>query len=57
MIVVRITMNVIPEKQKEVVQTLLSMTGPMEKALGCLSYPHCCKNLRRSAFVIARVKP
>jgi hypothetical protein len=22
-----------------------------------LSLPHCCKNLRRSAFVIARVKP
>ena len=42
MIVVRITMNVMPEKQKEVVQTLLSMTGPMEKALGCLSYSLLC---------------
>jgi quinol monooxygenase YgiN len=42
MIVVRITMNVLPEKQKEVVQTLLSMTGPMEKELGCLSYSLLC---------------
>jgi quinol monooxygenase YgiN len=38
MIVVRITMNALPEKQKEVVQTLLSMIGPMEKVQGCLSY-------------------
>jgi quinol monooxygenase YgiN len=37
MIVVRITLNVLPEKQKEVVQTLLSMMGPMEKEAGCLS--------------------
>jgi quinol monooxygenase YgiN len=38
MIVVRITMNVLPEKQKEMVQTLLSMMGPMEREMGCLSY-------------------
>jgi quinol monooxygenase YgiN len=38
MIVVRITMNVIPEKQKELAQTLFSMIGPMEKEAGCLSY-------------------
>ena len=36
MIAVRITMNVLPEKQKEVVQTLLLMMGPMENELGCL---------------------
>ena len=42
MIVVRITMNVLPEKQKEVVQTLLSMIGPMEKEVGCLSYSLLC---------------
>ena len=42
MIVVRITMNVLPEKQKEVVQTLLSMMGPMEEELGCLSYSLLC---------------
>ena len=42
MIAVRITMNVLPEKQKEVVQTLLSMMGPMEMELGCLSYSLLC---------------
>jgi quinol monooxygenase YgiN len=42
MIVVRITMNVLPEKQKEVVQTLLSMMGPMEREVGCLSYSLFC---------------
>ncbi|MDZ7831472.1 MAG: antibiotic biosynthesis monooxygenase family protein [Desulfobacterales bacterium] len=38
MIVVRITMHVLPEKQKEVVQTLLSLMPPMEHEAGCLSY-------------------
>jgi quinol monooxygenase YgiN len=38
MIVVKIEMNVLPEKQKELVQTLLSMIGSMEKEAGCLSY-------------------
>jgi quinol monooxygenase YgiN len=42
MIVVRITMNVLPEKQKELVQTLLSMIGTMEKEAGCLSYTLFC---------------
>jgi quinol monooxygenase YgiN len=42
MIVVRITLNVLPEKQKEVVQTLLSMMGPMEKEAGCLSCSLLC---------------
>jgi quinol monooxygenase YgiN len=31
-------MNVLPEKQKEVLQTLLSLVGPSEKEKGCLSY-------------------
>ncbi len=38
MILLRIIMNVQPEKQKEVLQTLLSMAGPMKKEKGCLSY-------------------
>jgi quinol monooxygenase YgiN len=38
MIVVKITMNALPEKQKELVQTLRSMVGLMEKEAGCLSY-------------------
>ncbi|MEE4603104.1 MAG: antibiotic biosynthesis monooxygenase family protein [Desulfobacteraceae bacterium] len=42
MIVVRITMHVLPEKQKELVQTLLSMIEPMEKEAGCLSYALFC---------------
>jgi quinol monooxygenase YgiN len=42
MIVVRMTMNVLPEKQKELVQTILSMIGPMEKEAGCLSFALFC---------------
>jgi len=42
MIVVRITMDVLPEKQKEVVQTLQSMMSPMERQAGCLSYSLLC---------------
>ena len=42
MIVVRITMNVLPEKQLEVTQTLLSMIEPTGKEAGCLSYSVFC---------------
>jgi quinol monooxygenase YgiN len=42
MIVVRITMNVLPEKQLEVTQTLLSMIVPTGKETGCLSYAVFC---------------
>ena len=42
MIVVRISMQVLPEKQKELVQTILSMSFSMEKAKGCLSYALFC---------------
>jgi quinol monooxygenase YgiN len=42
MIVVRIIMNVLPEKHKEVIQTLLSMIEPMGKEKGCLSYDVFC---------------
>ena len=38
MIILRITMNVLPEKQLEVTQTLLSMIEPTIKEAGCLSY-------------------
>jgi quinol monooxygenase YgiN len=37
-IILRITLNVLPEKQKEVMQTLLSMIEPTGKEKGCLSY-------------------
>jgi quinol monooxygenase YgiN len=42
MIVVRITLNVLPEKQLEVTQTLLSMIEPTGKESGCLSYAVFC---------------
>ena len=42
MILVRITMNVLPEKQKEVVQTLQSMMDFMERETDCLSYSFLC---------------
>jgi quinol monooxygenase YgiN len=38
MIVIRTIMIVLPEKQKEVLQTLLSLIAPLEKEKGCLSY-------------------
>jgi len=50
MIVVRITMNVLPEKQKEVIQTLLSMIEPMGKEKGCLSYDVFCDIERKTVI-------
>jgi quinol monooxygenase YgiN len=38
MIVIRTIMNVLPEKQKEVLQTLISLIEPPGKESGCLSY-------------------
>ena len=38
MIIVRIGMNALPEKQKEVMQTLLSMIESTGKERGCLSH-------------------
>ena len=38
MIIVKIAMNAIPEKQKEVMQTLLSMVESTGKENGCLSH-------------------
>lgn len=42
MIFVRITMNVLPEKQLEVTQTILSMVKSMGKEAGCLEYAAFC---------------
>ena len=42
MIVLRVTLDVIPEKQLEVTQTLLSMIEPVVKEAGCLSYAVFC---------------
>jgi quinol monooxygenase YgiN len=38
MILVRITMHVLPEKRKEISQTLVSMIEPTCREEGCLSY-------------------
>lgn len=38
MTVIRIIMNVLPEKQKEVLQTLLSLIDSPKKDKGCLNY-------------------
>ncbi len=38
MIIVKIVLNVLPEKQLEFTQTLLSMIKPTRKEQGCLSY-------------------
>lgn len=38
MIIVRTIMTALPEKQKEVLQTLLSLVEPPAKEKGCLSY-------------------
>lgn len=42
MIILKITMNVMSEKKKELAQTLLSMMEAMEKAAGCLSCTLYC---------------
>jgi quinol monooxygenase YgiN len=42
MIILKITMNALPEKQKELMQTLVSMVEPTSKESGCLSYEAFC---------------
>ena len=43
-------MNVLPEKQKEVLQTLLSMIETMGKVKGCLSYGIFCDIEDKNVF-------
>jgi len=50
MILVRIIMNVLPEKQKEVMQTLLSMNDTAGKVKGCLSYDVFCDTDGKTVF-------
>jgi len=50
MIVFRIVMNVIPEKQKEVMQTLISMIESPEKENGYLSYSIFCDIEDKNVF-------
>jgi quinol monooxygenase YgiN len=50
MIIVRITMNVHPEKHKEVMQTLLSMNETVGKEKGCLSHDVFCDVEGKTVF-------
>jgi len=50
MIVVRMIMNVLPEKQKEVMQTLLSMIESLEKDSRYLSYGIFCDIEDKNVF-------
>lgn len=50
MIIVRITMNVLPEKLLEFTQTLLSMIEPTAKETGCLSYAVFCDIEDKNCF-------
>ncbi len=50
MIVVRTIMNVLPEKQKEVLQTLVSMHEPPGKTSGCRSYGIFCDIEDKNVF-------
>ena len=52
MIVVQITMNVLPDKQKELVQTLLSMIEPTGKEAGCLRYSVFSNIEDKNCFVL-----
>ena len=50
MIIVRITMIALPEKQKEVTQTLLSMIETAGEEKGCLSYEVFCQIEGKTVF-------
>jgi quinol monooxygenase YgiN len=52
MIFVRITMNVLPEKQLEVTQTLISLIEPTGKEAGCLSYAVFCDIEDKNRFSV-----
>jgi quinol monooxygenase YgiN len=50
MIIIKIAMNVFPEKRKEVMQTLLSMAKKAGKEKGCLSYEVFCDVEDRTVY-------
>ncbi|MBW1999606.1 MAG: antibiotic biosynthesis monooxygenase [Deltaproteobacteria bacterium] len=52
MIMLRLTMNVLPEKQKEVMQTLLSITELTEKDNGCLSCNLFCDMEDKNVYTL-----
>ncbi len=52
MIVIRITMDVMPGKQLEMTQTLLSMTESTQKEAGCISYGVFCDTRDKNRFCL-----
>jgi len=52
MIVLKITMNAIPDKHLEITQTLLSMIEPTEKEMGCISYSIFCDIKDKNRFCL-----
>ncbi|MDD9304866.1 MAG: antibiotic biosynthesis monooxygenase [Desulfobacter sp.] len=52
MIVVRTTMNVLPEKHLEVLQTLLSLIAPVGAEPGCKSYCAFCDIDDKNRFTL-----
>ena len=52
MIIVRIIMNVLPEKHKEMMQTLLSMIEAVGKEKGCLSHEVSCDLEGNNVFTV-----
>ncbi len=52
MIILRITMKALPEKRKEVMQTLLSLIEPTTKEKGCLRYEGFCDITDNTVFTL-----
>ena len=52
MIILTVRMHAFPEKQKEVMQTLLSMIEPTGKEKGCLSHDVFCDIEDKNAFTM-----
>ena len=52
MIVIRITMNVYPGKQLEMMQTLISMIEPTAKEAGCISFGIFCDIEDKNRFCL-----
>ena len=52
MFLIRITMDVIPGKQLEMMQTLISMIEPTSKEAGCISYSVFCDIEDKNRFCL-----
>jgi len=52
MIILRVTMNVLPKKQKEASQTLLSMIESLGKEKGCLSSGIFCDMEDKNSLIL-----